>query len=585
MTTLEYIQSKGLEHKLSSNQIVLKMCPFCGDTRGHFYIDSAEGGAFFCHKCQERGNLIVLQRHLGDRVYQNSKDPGNRNDSKKSPTSISQAFPQKTKPIHQPDPKTINEAHERLLGDPEGLNYITETRNISLEAVHHFKMGLQIDKTGTRWLVIPHYQQKDELINIKYRSLPPDEKTFRRVKDCPSILFNECALEKTEEIFICEGEIDTITLWAQGIKNVVGATNGAGSFDPVWVDQLKNLKKIYLCYDPDEPGQKGAREVARRLGYDRCFNIVLPEQQDINEFFRSGRDIFDFQNLLNKAERFDVFGVMSIDQAMNRFSEKLNQPDLQTGIVSPWPKVNRLIPSGFQPGDLVVLSAPPKMGKTSFGLQIVSSCALKDLPSLYYCLEMRIDKLVEKLVKCETRIETTGPEEIKKARTIFSGKPLYLGYCYQKLELNGIIQTLKEAIQRYGLRLLVFDHLHFLCRSISNQVQEIGLAVQSFKFLAEEMEIPIILIAQPRKIQPDSIMTAQDLKDSSAIFSDCDHLIILHRQRVGGSKETLEGKRPPHDQAYDPVTLVRVEASRYNPGGEALLYFHGEWSRFDEIQP
>jgi replicative DNA helicase len=131
---------------------------------------------------------------------------------------------------------------------------------------------------------------------------------------------------------------------------------------------------------------------------------------------------------------------------------------------------------------------------------------------------------------------------------------------------------------------VVFDHLHFLCRSISNQVQEIGLAVQSFKFLAEEMEIPIILIAQPRKIQPDSIMTAQDLKDSSAIFSDCDHLLILHRQRVGGSKETLKGKQPPHDQAYDPVTLVRVEASRYSPGGEALLYFHGEWSRFDEIQ-
>jgi hypothetical protein len=38
-------------------------------------------------------------------------------------------------------------------------------------------------------------------------------------------------------------------------------------------------------------------------------------------------------------------------------------------------------------------------------------------------------------------------------------------------------------------------------------------------------------------------------------------------------------------EAYDPVTLVRIEASRYNAGGECLLYYHGEYSRFDELQP
>jgi len=30
-----------------------------------------------------------------------------------------------------------------------------------------------------------------------------------------------------------------------------------------------------------------------------------------------------------------------------------------------------------------------------------------------------------------------------------------------------------------------------------------------------------------------------------------------------------------------PVTLVRIEASRYNAGGACLLYFNGEYSRFD----
>lgn len=174
--------------------------------------------------------------------------------------------------------------------------------------------------------------------------------------------------------------------------------------------------------------------------------------------------------------------------------------------------------------------------------------------------------------------------EIEQTRTDFKGKPLYLGYCYQKPTLENIVETIKAAIRRYGLRLVVFDHLHFLCRSITNQVQEVGLAVQAFKFLAEELEIPIILIAQPRKIQADSIMTAMDLKDSSSIYSDCDHLILMHRARKVSNTRDLQEGAALQTEAFDPVTLIRVEASRYNAGGETVLDYHGEYSRFDEIE-
>jgi replicative DNA helicase len=185
--------------------------------------------------------------------------------------------------------------------------------------------------------------------------------------------------------------------------------------------------------------------------------------------------------------------------------------------------------------------------------------------------------------QCWTRRTEPGKQEIEKAREVFTGKPLYLGFSYQQPTPDGIMETLEVAVKRYGLKLVCFDHLHFLCRSVFNQVQEIGLAVQRFKFLAEEMEIPIILIAQPRKMQPDSIMTAMDLKDSSSIYSDCDHLIILHRQRRASTERDLEQGSRLQNQAFDPVTLVRVEASRYNPGGESLLHYHGEFSRFDEM--
>ena len=479
-----------------------------------------------------------------------------------------------------PDEKKAIEAYKRLLSDKDATDYITEIRGISIEAVKAFKIGLQVDKNGCRWLTIPHYE-KCKLVNIKSRALPPAKKAFVRVKDCKSVLFNGDILEgKPETVYICEGEIDALTLIDRGIKNTVSGTTGAGSFDPSWIDQLQDVKKIILVYDPDEPGQKGARELARRLGYDRCFNVVLPDGQDINEYFKAGHSLIEFENLVNQAKQFDVAGIMSFIDGLKLYHDERQKPDRETGIKTGFPDVDHIIKTGFMPGELVVLSAPPKIGKSTFSLQIVTYNALQDIPSLFFCLEMRPMKIIEKIVKCHSQKDEPGAIETINTGQAFKKKPLYLGYCYQRPTLDGIIETLKAAIRRYGLKLIVFDHLHFLCRSIANQVQEIGLAVQAFKFLAEELEIPVILIAQPRKIQADSIMTSADLKDSSSIFSDCDHLIILHRARM-----TSNGKEGAALQveAYDPATLVRIEASRYNAGGECLLYYHGAYSRFDDM--
>jgi twinkle protein len=576
---IEYIQNKGIAYKLQSGQAVLN-CFFCGDTKGHLYIDQQDG-AFFCQKCNERGNLITLQKHFGD--YQKDR-PQMSKPYQKSQQAVKPAFEDQGKHCPTLDDKKATEANQRLLTDSAALEYITITRGLSIETVEAFKIGLQIDKDGGQWLTIPHYE-KGKLINIKSRSLPPAEKTFRRVKDCRSILFNADALEiYKDQIFITEGEIDALTLWNHGIKNVVGVTTGAGSFDPAWIDALKDVKKIILCYDPDEPGQKGAKETARRLGYDRCFNVVLPGSKDINEYFQAGADIYnDFQTLVNEARQFDVAGVMSFAEGLQKYREEWQKPEQSSGLRTGWPSVDKIIKTGFMPGELIVLSAPPKIGKSTLALQIASYNSLLDIPALFFCLEMRPMKTIQKITQCHVKSEEIGRMEIEQTRIDFKDKPLFLGYCFQKPTLEGIIETLKEAIRRYGLRLVVFDHLHFLCRSINNQVQEVGLAVQSFKFLAEELEIPIILIAQPRKLQADSIMTAMDLKDSSSIYSDCDHLILLHRTRKVTNARDLQGGAALQTESFDPMTLVRVEASRYNAGGETVLFYHGEYSCFDEI--
>ncbi|HOG07202.1 MAG TPA: toprim domain-containing protein [Syntrophales bacterium] len=369
---------------MQSGQAVFKVCPFCGDAKGHFYMDPEEG-IFYCHKCGEKGNLITLQKHYGD--YEERK--AIYRPRTKPQGAVKEAFPDKDGPFTVPEEKKATDAHHRLLADQEAVRYVTEARGIAIETVKRFKVGLDVDRDGSRWLTIPHYE-KGKLINIKSRSLPPAKKTFLRVKDCRSILFNADAIQgNRDEILITEGEIDALTLITHGIENVVAATNGAGSFDPSWIDQLQAVKKIIICYDPDEAGQKGARELARRLGYERCFNAALPEDLDVNDYFQEGNDAVAFRELLEDARQFDVAGIMTFADGLKKYREEIQRPEQATGIRTGWTDVDRIVKTGFMPGELIVLSAPPKIGKSTFALQIITHNALQDIPALFFCLEMR----------------------------------------------------------------------------------------------------------------------------------------------------------------------------------------------------
>ena len=395
------------------------------------------------------------------------------------------------------------------------------------------------------------------------------------------------SLKGQREIFITEGEIDGISLIQAGMENVVSGTTGAGSFDPEWIDQLKALKRVYIVYDSDEKGQKGARSLAKRLGYNRCFNVELPEDQDVNDFFNNGHDIFDFQKLIQEAHRFDLPGVISINTAIDLLQREKSLNEAESGLLTPWENVNRII-KGFNPGDLIILSAPPKTGKTTWALNISTEQAFYGYPILFYCLEMRAERLVKKIIQSRYRRENLSDEDIRSAGKTFAGLPLYFAYSFKRQKLDDVLNLIREAIKRYDLKFVVFDNLHFLIRSVSNVNEELGQAVQGFKLLAEEMEIPIMVIAQPRKRElsgRDEIMRAEDIKYSNAIHADCDQMIILHRKRVASkAKEVNPDRFTAKAEALDSVTLVRVEAHRYGSGGETLLYFHGEYSKFDVLE-
>lgn len=551
MITPELLSSLEILHQQKGAEFILD-CPYCGKNH-HLYLNAS--GVFKCHHCQESGGWAKLRKEYNT-------------------TSSIQVS--KSKPLSLPSEEYVQGCTKKLLG-PHGTPVVEYlySRKITLEQIHTFRLGMDT-KNGQTVLVIPIFEN-GKPVNVKYRTIPPAEKQYFRWDGGKSALFNGDILKTMKDddpVFITEGEIDTISLSGMGI-NTVGITGGAGTINPAWIERLERFEKVVLVYDSDKAGQEGARKMAHRLGLERCFNVKLPVK-DMNEFVMQGHGKDEFQQLVTEAERFDVENICSTLQAFVDLTREYDKQHDATCLSPHWPSMERLT-GNFQAGDLIVVSAKEKTGKSTFCLNMAYRWAQQGHPVLFYCLEMRPSRLVRKLIQIvlRKRDEELTPKVLMNGYREMSEYPLYWGYYYKKVTADVVFETIRLAWKRYGIEAVVFDNLHYLARDIVHQTQEVGYISRSFKLLAEELEIPIILIAQPRKIERNGIMGIEDLKDSSSIGADADQVIILYREKT---KATEGG-----ESSFKPETLVRVDASRYRPGGETLLYFDGTTGTYTEL--
>ncbi len=561
----QYLTLKRWESKLNGEEYKIKVCPFCQSEEWSFYM-SAKTSQYRCMKasCGETGNLTTLKKHLGDLTAKEEKQ-----DSGKFISA-----------------DMVETWHNRLLNKQEYLQKVLD-RGISLEAIKKFRLGIRLLlEGGPVYLCIPHLEN-GVCRNVKYRiledegSYSPSDK-WRREEGYKSILFNVDALDEAEEIYIAESELDAVSLWCAGYKNVVGLTVGADTFKPEWFDLFANLKQIYICLDSDNAGQKGAQDLARRLGFARCVNVIWPLKDPNKVLTDLGEDHLHFA--ISQASPFEVSGVVTIEQALSRRQNNLDSD--RQGILSPWPSVNRLLGKGLQQGDLTILSARYKVGKSTLSLQWLTWLASQGIPSLMVNLEMPVPRLIDKIVqsvRCKSD-DMIEPVDYTLTRQFLQDKPFYFLEDGEGRFSNAdrIFDAMEDAVKRYGIRVVVFDHLHYLCRSM-NIRDEIGHVMRRFKAFAMQFGISVILIAQPRKLNGQR-PTSDDLKDSVSIATDADWIILLHRLSMASETDEFDSEGDPEEpqEILSPITEVIFDATRFRSGGRVKLYYEGETSTFFE---
>lgn len=587
-----YLKRKKWAYKTNQSQYVVKTCPLCGDRKDHFYLNR-QTGQFLCWKCDETGNLYELKKKLGDlkiaerAVVQKSNRP---KISKKKYDLLR---------------RKVLGWHNALVSNRKIRRKLKKKYGFNLATIKDFRLGL-MKEYGKQWIVIPHYEgtpDKPTLVNIKYRTAPSKVKKFRRETGLKSVLFNINNLDYSlNYALLFEGEPDTMTAHSLlKIPNALGVTVGAKGFKEEWLDILDQFEKVYLIYDIDVAGQKGAELVARRIGLNKTYNILLPlsdedEKLDFNDWYKKGYTQEDFEQLMWSAELFQVRDIVTLRSALTELEADLyfNKTLDSTTLKTPWESLNRKL-GGFSPGDLIVLSGRAKVGKTTFALNLAGNYILDNIPTLVYCLEMKPKRLAKKFIQWYRGIEAEmiGKEDIVATSVLLEKKPLYFAHSY-KTNIDEVFEVIRESTRRYGLELVIFDHLHFLIRQEnenSNVAALVSAAVRAFKLLAEELGIPIILICQPKKLGSfKQRMTIEDLRDSSSIGQDADTVVIVHRDRVEnlyqGKNQKYDDGAEDEDQAtiHDNNAKIIVDATRYNQGGVTNLWYNGAMSRYFKDQ-
>lgn len=196
-----------------------------------------------------------------------------------------------------PDPFALAGEYHRNL--PDRIIQYLHRRGISDEVIAIHRIGWN----GQR-ITIPIFTREGTLALFKLAKDPDDSsnspKTLTSRGGSLELYGWENLLAKPERIIVCEGEFDRLVLETQGLPAVTG-TGGAGSFRAEWAPDFLSVPEVYLCFDRDDAGRRGALRVGQFVPHARIVDLpadVGPGGDIADYFVRLEHSREQFMDLL-----------------------------------------------------------------------------------------------------------------------------------------------------------------------------------------------------------------------------------------------------------------------------------------------
>ena len=161
--------------------------------------------------------------------------------------------------------------------------------------------------------------------------------------------------------------------------------------------------------------------------------------------------------------------------------------------------------SPLRKGDMPLIAGHRKSGKSILALSVALNIARAGTPVVYFSLEDREPKLMDRIFANVARrsmnAEGIHPGEVNKlhaAAAAISKLPLFIHDSV--FDLPRILAVSRELKARKGIGLIVVDYGQLVVvperNRDSNREQRVAEMSRSFRLLAMELEVPLILLSQ-----------------------------------------------------------------------------------------
>jgi twinkle protein len=429
------------------------------------------------------------------------------------------------------------------------------SRGISATTAQKYDL-VAMDAYGHRVLGFPYFDKEGNVVAVKQR-LTSEKKFY--CEGTPSTFFGLRHIQKGDDLYIVEGEMDVLAFAEIGVK-AVSVPNGApmkvseGRIDPqedpkfrfLWdaKEYIDAAKRIFIATDTDGPGEALAEEIARRVGKSKCWRIKFPEGiKDGNDcLVKCGKEAF--KRSTQEAEPWPIQGLYDA-QHFRDLVRELYDKGAGKGESTGYSSVDDLYT--VVPGQVTIVTGIPSSGKSEFIDQIMVNLAQNKSWKFGICSfenepRLHIAKLMAKragLPFFEGYHRRMSKEEYDAAFDFINNHFTFVWQDDGSLaDLDSILDRLRSAILRHGIRGAIIDPYNFISRDSrdKSETEWISDMLTKVKAFAMGHGVHIWFVAHPTKMQrgADGKIPPPggfDISGSAAWFAKADCGLTVHREK------------------------------------------------------
>lgn len=577
LNVIDYLASKGHHGKRAAGPEYAFACFFtCNEPpdskKKKLYVNS-DDGYYDCKVCGEKGGTTLLRRHFGD----------DEEDSPALDSSVRRRLLGGATDV----------AVEMLANNDRLLEYLIVERGLSASTIMERRLGCitgswslvknleatkaelaqtgLVHREGPRagqdfffdHLLIP-YQVHGTVVQLRGRSLRDGGPKYVTGPGEEVRLYNADDLIGAERVIITEGEFDCIKLVQElqaspedHVRAIaVVAVPGTGALPAGFETYFEHAKRVYVAFDGDEAGEKGAAKVMELLG-SKARKVSMPPGWDWTDFFlKGGYDWRGAVDLLREADR-SARRLSNYGEARESLNERRHaDPGLRTGFRG----FDATIEPGMLPGQVFIALAKTGTGKTLFLCNLIYNMC--DQPILLVTLEMTREEIIERLQRVFYFHHPRGTDADEQRA--FSR----LMICDEnRLAEADLEQLVAEFIEEVGEppKVLMVDYLGYYARGFpgGTSYEKTSNAAMQLKAEAKKHRFVVITPAQVNRLSKEGKPIEGDgARDSGVVEETADFLVALWRPDDALTEES---------QA-EPSGKLKMEILKSRHGGKGRVF-------------